>query len=88
MPLGSQLIADSRQVRTDRLNSEDRWLSVDEIAAYLGVVRESVYRWVVSRGMPGHKVGRHWKFRKDEVDEWVRSGGASQGYPAQPPHRS
>ena len=77
MPLGSQLIADSRQVRADRLNSEDRWLSVDEIAAYLGVVRESVYRWVVSRGMPGHKVGRHWKFRKDEVDEWVRSGGAS-----------
>lgn len=60
------------------MNTEDRWLPVEEIAAYLGVVRESVYRWVVSRGMPGHKVGRHWKFRKDEVDEWVRSGGASQ----------
>lgn len=59
------------------MNSDDRWLSVDEIAAYLGVVRESVYRWVVSRGMPGHKVGRHWKFRRDEIDEWVRSGGAS-----------
>lgn len=50
---------------------------MDEIAAHLGVVRESVYRWVVSRGMPGHKVGRNWKFRKEEVDEWVRSGGAS-----------
>jgi len=57
---------------------EDRWLSVEEIAAHLGIVRESVYRWVVKRNMPGHKVGRHWKFRKDEVDEWVRSGGADQ----------
>jgi len=55
---------------------EDRWLSVDEITAYLGVVRESVYRWVARRDMPGHKVGRHWKFRKEEVDAWVRSGGA------------
>lgn len=55
---------------------EDRWLSVVEIAAYLGVTRDSVYRWVDNRNMPGHRVGRRWKFRKEEVDEWVRSGGA------------
>lgn len=58
---------------------EDRWLSVNEIAVHLGVVRESVYRWVAKRNMPAHRVGRHLKFRKDEVDDWVRSGGASQG---------
>lgn len=57
---------------------EDRWLSVTEIATYLGVTRDSVYRWVDNRNMPGHRVGRHWKFRKDEVDEWVRSGGAGE----------
>jgi excisionase family DNA binding protein len=55
---------------------EDRWLSVEEIATYLGVTRDSVYRWVVNRGMPGHRVGRRWKFRKEEVDDWVKSGGA------------
>lgn len=55
---------------------EDRWLSVVEIAAYLGVTRDSVYRWVDNKNMPGHRVGRRWKFRKEEVDEWVRSGGA------------
>jgi len=27
--------------------------------------------------MPAHKVGRLWKFRKDEVDAWVRSGDAA-----------
>lgn len=57
---------------------EDRWLSVSEISAYLGVVRESVYRWLAHGNMPGHKLGRHWKFRKEEVDKWVRSGGASR----------
>jgi hypothetical protein len=26
--------------------------------------------------MPAHKIGRLWKFKKDEIDEWVKSGGA------------
>lgn len=60
---------------------EDRWLSVSEISEYLGVVRESVYRWLAKGSMPGHKLGRHWKFRKEEVDEWVRSGGAVEHDP-------
>lgn len=29
--------------------------------------------------MPAHKVGRLWKFRKDEVDGWVRQGETSVG---------
>jgi len=57
---------------------EDRWLSVDEIAAYLGIKRDTVYRWISKRNMPGHKIGRLWKFRKEEIDEWVRGGGASR----------
>ncbi len=54
---------------------EDRWLSVDEIAAYLGIKRDTVYKWIAEKQMPGHKIGRLWKFRKEEVDEWVRIGG-------------
>lgn len=58
---------------------EDRWLSVDEIALYLGVKRDTVYKWIDRKQMPAHKVGRLWKFRKEEIDEWVRSGGGNQG---------
>ena len=57
---------------------EDRWLSVDEIAAHLGVKRDTVYKWIDRKGMPAHKAGRLWKFRRDEVDEWIRSGGADE----------
>ncbi len=57
---------------------EDRWLSVDEIAAHLGVKRDTVYKWIERKGMPAHKAGRLWKFRRDEVDEWIRSGGADE----------
>lgn len=55
---------------------EDRWLSVDEIGDYLGVKRDTVYKWISDKGMPAHKIGRLWKFKKGEVDEWVRTGRA------------
>jgi hypothetical protein len=28
--------------------------------------------------MPGHKIGRLWKFNKKEVDESVKLGGAAE----------
>ncbi|MFO7749867.1 MAG: helix-turn-helix domain-containing protein [Desulfobacteraceae bacterium] len=56
---------------------EDRWLSVDEIAEYLGVRRDSIYRWINDKGMPAHKIGRLWKFKKIQVDEWVEQGCAA-----------
>lgn len=55
----------------------DRWLSVEEISDYLGVSKDTVYVWISKRGMPAHRIGRLWKFKSDEVDVWVRSGGAA-----------
>jgi excisionase family DNA binding protein len=59
----------------------DRWLSVDEIASYLGVKRDTVYKWINRQNMPAHKVGRLWKFRRDEIDEWVLSKSDRSGGP-------
>ena len=56
--------------------SQDRWLSVDQVAVYLGVKRDTIYKWIARKKMPAHKVGRLWKFREQEIDEWVRSGQA------------
>ena len=55
----------------------DRWLSVEEIAEHLGVSKDTIYAWVTTKGMPGHKVGRLWKFKKDDVDAWIREGGSA-----------
>lgn len=54
----------------------ERWLSVEDLTVYLGIKRDTVYKWISRRNLPAHKVGRLWKFRKEEVDAWVRSGAA------------
>lgn len=60
---------------------EDRWLSVNEIAAYLGIKQDTIYKWIPEKQMPAHRMGRLWKFRKEEVDEWVKLGSANDSLP-------
>jgi excisionase family DNA binding protein len=55
---------------------EDRWLSVEEICDYLGIKRDTVYKWINEKSMPAHRVGRLWKFKKEQVDAWVEAGEA------------
>jgi excisionase family DNA binding protein len=62
----------------------DPWLSADDIAAHLGVTKDTVYAWIAEKGMPAHKVGRLWKFQASEVDDWVRSGRSSAEDGARP----
>ena len=59
------------------IGQEDRWLAVDEICQYLGVSNDTIYRWISQAEMPAHRMGRLWKFKKEQVDEWVQAGGAS-----------
>ena len=53
---------------------EDRWLSIKEIAEYLGMRRETIYVYLEKKNLPGH---RFWKFKIAEVDAWVHSGQAA-----------
>lgn len=53
------------------------WVKVEEVASHLGVAKDTVYRWVQTRGLPAHRVGRLWKFKVSDVDAWVRDGKAA-----------
>ena len=56
--------------------TSEPWVSVEDVANHLGVAKDSVYRWIETRSLPAHKIGRLWKFKLSEVDEWVRAGGS------------
>jgi len=52
--------------------SLERWYSMAEIAIYLGVSRDTVINYINDRKLPAHKIGRLWRFKVSEVDNWVR----------------
>ena len=46
--------------------------TVGEVAAYLKLPISTVYRLAERREIPGHKVGRQWRFQRAVIDEWLR----------------
>jgi excisionase family DNA binding protein len=54
------------------------WVSVEEVAKHLGVAKDTVYRWIESKSLPAHRVGRLWKFKLSQVDAWIEAGGAGE----------
>lgn len=58
--------------RVETMN--ERWSSLEEIAEYLGITKDTVRNWIKKSDIPAHKIGRQWKFKISEVDEWVKSG--------------
>jgi len=51
----------------------DKWLTFKEACKYLQVSSATLYRLVRARKIPGHKIGRQWGFKKEEIDEWVKN---------------
>lgn len=60
------------------MDTEERWVNVDQVAAHLDVTKETVYRWIDKKGFPAHKAGRLLRFKLSEVDAWVRDGGGAE----------
>jgi excisionase family DNA binding protein len=56
---------------------DERWVDIEQVAAHLGVTKDSLYRWTKKPGFPVHRVGRLFRFRLSEVDAWVKSGQAA-----------
>lgn len=57
------------------------WVSVDQVAAHLGVAKDTVYRWIEAKSLPAQRVGRLWKFKLSDVDRWVMDGMAAEVSP-------
>lgn len=46
-------------------------LTIDELASYLKIPKSTLYKLAQKGKVPGQKVGRHWRFRKETIDRWL-----------------
>ena len=52
----------------------EKWSSIEEISEHLQVHKDTIRLWIKKGDIPAHKIGRLWRFKISEIDEWVRSG--------------
>lgn len=46
-------------------------MTIDDLSAYLQVSKSSLYKLAQEGKVPGQKVGKHWRFRRDTIDRWL-----------------
>ncbi|MGQ0549266.1 MAG: helix-turn-helix domain-containing protein [Armatimonadota bacterium] len=57
-------------------------LTVQEVAAYLRLHAVTVYRMAQSGDLPAFRVGRRWRFRREQIEQWMadhQAAGAATG---------
>ena len=49
----------------------DEIMTVEEVAKYLKLKPQTVYKWAQEGQLPGAKLGKEWRFRRRMIDEWI-----------------
>lgn len=47
-------------------------LTIDELAAYLKIPKSTLYKLAQEGKLPSQKIGRHWRFAKEAIDQWLQ----------------
>ncbi len=48
------------------------FLTAEEVAEYLRLPLSTVYKLSQDKLLPGFKVGKHWRFRRETIQEWIK----------------
>jgi excisionase family DNA binding protein len=59
-PRGSDDNGDYREIMT-----------VEEVAEYLRLKPQTIYKWAQEKRIPAAKLGKEWRFRRSVVDRWL-----------------
>lgn len=46
---------------------------IKDLANYLKIAEKTAYRFASEGKIPGFKVGSAWRFRKSEIDQWIKN---------------
>ena len=47
-------------------------LTIEELSAYLGIKKQTIYNWLHQRKISGIKIGKVWRFDRRDIDRWLK----------------
>jgi len=57
--------------RDNGRSAENDILTLEEVASYLRLTPQTIYKWAQEKRIPGAKLGKEWRFRKSIIDRWL-----------------
>lgn len=61
------------------VKADDKYIGINEAAEYLGVKTVTLRNWIKNKdGIPAHRIGKLWKFKRSELDLWIESGKSAK----------
>ena len=60
----------------ERMPETREVMDIREASEYLGVSRETLYKYVYEDKIPAFKLGNRWKFKKTLLDRWMETQSA------------
>jgi excisionase family DNA binding protein len=73
------LTADGKKRRTAAEGAaQETLMTLQEIADYLRVTRSTIHRMLKRNQIPAFRIGRHWRFNVEEIDNWCSSSVMSK----------
>lgn len=59
------------QARENGRSPANDILTLEEVASYLRLTPQTIYKWAQEKRIPGAKLGKEWRFRKSIIDRWL-----------------
>ena len=50
---------------------ENEILTLEEVATYLRLKPQTIYKWAQEKRIPAAKLGKEWRFRRSVIDRWL-----------------
>jgi len=54
-------------------------LTAEDVCGYLKIPRSTLYKLSRDKTIPAFRVGRHWRFQREKIEQWLEGQAKRKG---------
>ena len=71
--MNNTMVASPQMVVDDAASTDGEILTVMDVARFLRVPKSTVYKLARVGELPASKIGKHWRFLRRDIHQWMHS---------------
>lgn len=61
-------------------NDTEKWVNLEEVAYHMSLSKDTIRNYIKKEMIPYYRIGKQYKFKISEIDEWIKSGKSAAKY--------